>query len=152
MSKNNNKSPRVRVAGMIIHKDKLLLVKHVRDGDAYYLLPGGGLEWGETCEQGLIREFEEELSLSIKVGQLIAVNESISPDNKRHIVHLTFKAFLKGKQRLKVNHDKRLKGADWVDQKQFKSILFYPEIRTHLFNIWQKKSKGGMNIIKTPWS
>ena len=47
------RSPRIRVAGVLIRGDRILLVRHAREGRTYYLLPGGGLEWGETCAQGL---------------------------------------------------------------------------------------------------
>jgi ADP-ribose pyrophosphatase YjhB (NUDIX family) len=35
-------------------------------------LPGGGINKDETLEQGLIREFEEETGLKVKVGPVIA--------------------------------------------------------------------------------
>lgn len=37
--------------------------------------PGGGLEWGESHAECLIREFQEELSLDIRVGNCVFFND-----------------------------------------------------------------------------
>jgi ADP-ribose pyrophosphatase YjhB (NUDIX family) len=37
--------------------------------------PGGGLEWGEGLADGLRREWQEELSVSIDVNEIYYVNE-----------------------------------------------------------------------------
>ena len=37
--------------------------------------PGGGLEWGESHAECLIREFQEELSLDIRVGDCVFFND-----------------------------------------------------------------------------
>ena len=62
-------------------------------GDArYWLLPGGGVRFGETLAQALVREIHEELALRVGVGRLLAIVESISPepDYPKHVVHLIF--------------------------------------------------------------
>jgi mutator protein MutT len=38
-----------------------------KDFQEYYTFPGGGLENGETPEQGVIREIEEEFGIKVKV-------------------------------------------------------------------------------------
>lgn len=151
MKKTGCQQPRVRVAGMATRGNTILLVNHVRDNQSYYLLPGGGLEWQETLEAGLSREFKEELSLDIKVGKLLCLNQSISPDGKRHIIHVTFRVSINQNQEVHVHVDKRLKGAIWMPVNRFKKIRFYPEIRKNLLSHWQNKNKAGAAIIKTPW-
>ena len=64
----NARCPRIRVAGVVTRRGRILLVEHERAGRRYHLLPGGGLEWGETCAAGLAREFLEEVSLRVRVG------------------------------------------------------------------------------------
>ena len=44
------KEPRIRVSGILTKDDKILFVKHRKKGEEYYLLPGGGVDFGETFE------------------------------------------------------------------------------------------------------
>ena len=56
-----------RYQGAIIRDHHLLLIKQTEhaSGRSYWLLPGGGLEFGETLEQGLVRELQEEAGLTV---------------------------------------------------------------------------------------
>ena len=63
---------RTRVAGIIFMQDGIALmhrtnVKKRNDYQEYYTFPGGGLEEGETEEEGTIREIKEELGINVKV-------------------------------------------------------------------------------------
>ncbi|QUW20294.1 NUDIX domain-containing protein [Sporosarcina sp. Marseille-Q4063] len=58
---------RNRGSSIIIENNKVALIKRVRDGQTYYVFPGGGIESGETAEQAAIRETFEELGVIIKV-------------------------------------------------------------------------------------
>ena len=57
----------VRVYGLLIHDDKLLVSDEHIKGMDITKLPGGGLEFGEGTIDCLIREFKEELNLDIEV-------------------------------------------------------------------------------------
>ena len=60
----------ITVKGIVIYNKKILLMKRVRpssDGLGYWELPGGGLEYGETPNQALIRELKEETGLTIDI-------------------------------------------------------------------------------------
>ena len=47
--------PRVRVAGILIEDDKILLIEHLKKDKRYWLVPGGGVDWGESTAEALIR-------------------------------------------------------------------------------------------------
>ena len=49
--------------------------------DIYYTIPGGHVEEGETPEQAVIREIEEELNINIEIEQLLI--EMYNEDLKR---------------------------------------------------------------------
>lgn len=61
------KSFNVRVYGILIHDDKLLVSDEFIKGMHITKLPGGGLEFGEGTIECLIREFKEELDLAVEV-------------------------------------------------------------------------------------
>ena len=72
---------RVRVCGILIQNDKILLVKHQHLGATGILWapPGGGMEYGESATEALKREFNEETGLSIEVVQFLFVHEYLDP-------------------------------------------------------------------------
>jgi 8-oxo-dGTP diphosphatase len=56
----------VRIYGILIHENKVLLADEMIRGNKITKFPGGGLEFGEGTKECLIREFREELDLEIK--------------------------------------------------------------------------------------
>lgn len=58
---------KTRVRAIIIDKDRILLIKRVKKTSVYWVLPGGGLEEGETHEETAIRECKEELGVDVSV-------------------------------------------------------------------------------------
>jgi len=82
---------RVRICGILIEDDKILLVKHRSIGKhgTLWAPPGGGLQFGERAEDCLQREFEEETGLEIKVGPYLFTHEFLQPP--LHAIELYFK-------------------------------------------------------------
>ena len=70
-----------RVAGICVQNGKVLLQKPTND--TAYAFPGGHVEFGETNEETLIREFEEEIGADIRVGELKWVAEVFFPWGSR---------------------------------------------------------------------
>jgi ADP-ribose pyrophosphatase YjhB (NUDIX family) len=87
-----DEKPTIRVAGLLIHQGSILMVEQGRGDDRYWLLPGGGVRFGETLSDALRRELREELGMRVGVQRLVAIVESISPDPDyaKHVVHLVF--------------------------------------------------------------
>jgi 8-oxo-dGTP pyrophosphatase MutT (NUDIX family) len=62
----------VRVRLVIVDAGQVALIRRCRGGHTYYVLPGGGIEPGETVEAAAHREAMEELGVEIALGELMA--------------------------------------------------------------------------------
>ena len=69
------KRQRVAAYGVARRDDGVLLVRASSDTGVpgTWWLPGGGLEFGETPEECLVREFMEETALEVRVRRLLDV-------------------------------------------------------------------------------
>lgn len=61
---------RIRSAVIIEENDKILLIKRVKEGQTYFVFPGGQVERGETFEQAAIREALEEIGVIVELEEL----------------------------------------------------------------------------------
>jgi ADP-ribose pyrophosphatase YjhB (NUDIX family) len=66
-----------RVAGILIHNGKVLLQHPLNDPS--YAFPGGHVNFGETSQEALVREFHEEVAADIVSGRLLWIIEAFFP-------------------------------------------------------------------------
>jgi 8-oxo-dGTP diphosphatase len=127
-------APRVRVAALIHWQNRILLCRQEKPGKEYWLLPGGGVDGGETLDGALRRELDEELGLreSFPLEGPIAVAESIAPDwraGDRHIVHIVFGADLSHRSLEDVEtNDAAVRGARLFSLDELEDIVMHPPI------------------------
>jgi 8-oxo-dGTP diphosphatase len=95
---------RVRVSGICVLEDRLLLVKHRGLGKAgtFWAPPGGGMHFGESATDALVREFREETGLDVEVKRYLCVNEYLG--NPLHAVELFFEVGIQSGELL-TGHD-----------------------------------------------
>jgi len=106
---NQNKFPRgVEIVGSsIIEKDdkKILLTRSPKWSNKW-TFPGGHIEAGETIQQAILREAEEEVGLKLKPIAIIAFGELIgSKDFHRPAHFIYFDLLCKTKDSIEVNLD-----------------------------------------------
>ncbi len=85
---NSERQPRLRVGVLVRREDNILLVCHRKGDRRYWMLPGGGLQWGETLAVCGEREVREETGLQVEAGRLLFVTETIDPSGNRHIINM----------------------------------------------------------------
>ena len=69
----------VRAYGVLIVNERILLMQESYKGVKMTKLPGGGLEFGEGLKQCVIREFQEELGMDIKIDHHIYTTDFFQP-------------------------------------------------------------------------
>lgn len=124
------------VLGVIKHSNKLLVSKgYDKSKDQeFYRCIGGGIEFCETSENALKREFKEEINIDIKIGDFLGISENIFTYEGKdaHELVLFYEAFIDDKdykeKYLRVEEGEESE-AEWIDIERFKNgeFILYPE-------------------------
>lgn len=128
---------RTRAVAIILHEGKVLLMHRNRKGFDYYVFPGGGVEAGETVEEAVVREVEEETCLKIRLDRCLYYHDYNDESDQYYYLC----EYLSGIPKLGEANEKesmRKNGQNiyepiWVDVCRLKKMLVYPlEIRDWL--------------------
>lgn len=80
--------PYVGVGAVIVHEDRVVLVKRRYEPLAgRWSIPGGAVETGETLEACVAREMAEETGFVVDVGPVIEVVDRITHDEAGRVVY-----------------------------------------------------------------
>ena len=84
--------PRVIVEGVCLERGKILLVKGSRGlTKGRWSLPGGFLRFGETPQEGLIRELKEELNVKARIEELLDVKAKLGEKSRLHWIMIFYR-------------------------------------------------------------
>ena len=140
------KEPRIRVSGILKKDDKILFVKHRKKGEEYYLLPGGGVDFGETFETALKREFLEEVNINISVDKLCIISEGVDPKGGKHIINLVFLVdYVSGE--IVLPDEERIVGIEYLEVTNLNDYIIYPNIKKEL----KKNSFDNISYLGNIW-
>lgn len=125
------------VGAFIVSNDGYLLLGHSASGGVYpdyVIVPGGGLEEGESKHEALIREILEETSLDIRDAQIELVNDTESGQSEktlrggeRVLVHMSFNDF--HVRMSKAVADLPLKAGDDFAEPQWVAVRDLPNLK-----------------------
>lgn len=131
----NSQKPIDVVAALLIKSDRILVTqrKASDSNGGYWEFPGGKVEAGESLEQALVREIQEELEMPIQVKNLIDSHEMKTPTGKWIRLNL-FATEAQSDQFVLNEHD----DAKWVTVQELQHVGFIPGNRLFLeaINRW----------------
>ena len=105
----------IRAGGVIIHSNKVLTHKDVNKD--HYCLPGGRIEIGESSEQTIKREIQEELGKRIEIQDYIATIENFfEMENKNyHELYFLYKIEFIDEKDKRIDHTMHnVEGKDYL--------------------------------------
>jgi 8-oxo-dGTP diphosphatase len=130
--------PRIRVSAILRWEGRLLLCRHEKGGRSYWLLPGGGVNSGESLVDALHRELLEEVGIEdeLPVEGPVAIVDSIAPVRsfaQKHVVHIIFSADLSGRSLEKAtSKDAAVRGHRLFTVTELEEIVLHPPIQRFL--------------------
>ncbi len=134
--------PRIRVSAVLRREGRILLIRQEKPGKEYWLLPGGGVESGESLADALHREFAEELGIDdrLPLEGPVAIVDSIAPPrsfNRKHVVHIIFAGDLGGRSLEAVtSQDAAVRGHRLFSVADLDGVVLHPPIQRFLRR-WQ---------------
>ena len=133
--------PRIRVSVILRREGRILLVRQEKPGREYWLLPGGGVNAGESLVDALRREVAEEVGLSedFPFEGPVAIADSIAPPGApaKHVVHIIFAGDL---ERHSLEHatssDRAVRNHRLFELEEITELTLHPPIHRFLAR-WQ---------------
>ena len=120
----------------------MLLCRHEKRGKSYWLLPGGGVNYGESLRSALQRELLEECGIEedLPLEGPVAVVDSIAPEpafRAKHVVHIIFAGYLGGRSLEAVtSQDAAVRGHRLFGADELAGLPLHPPIQRFLAR-WQ---------------
>jgi 8-oxo-dGTP diphosphatase len=130
--------PRIRVSAILRWSGRILLCRHEKGERSYWLLPGGGVNSGESLVDALHRELKEEVGVQdeLPVEGPVAIVDSIAPVRsfaQKHVVHIIFAADLSGRSLERVtSQDAAVHGHRLFAVTELDDVVLHPPIQRFL--------------------
>lgn len=126
---------RVSCKAVIVRDQSVLLIEcQDPEGEDYFILPGGGMEAGESVHEALRRECREEIGAEIIPGPLLCLRDyiprkGVEPDKHEQQLELMFACSLKEGQKPAngASPDAAQTGICWIELEDLPLIRLYPE-------------------------
>jgi ADP-ribose pyrophosphatase YjhB (NUDIX family) len=115
-----------------------LLCRHEKPGKEYWLLPGGGVNSGESLVDALHRELREEVGIDeeLTFEGPVALADSIAPRRSfaaKHVVHIIFAGDLSGRSLERVtSKDAAVRGHRLFRLDEIEDVVVHPPIQRFL--------------------
>ena len=123
-----------RVCAMLIHDGKILAMHDERS--PYFYLPGGRVHMGETAEQAVIREVEEELNITPKIVRPLWLNQAFFTEDVDHLnyheiciyflMDITKTGLLEKGERFTLYEGHHVHDFEWLAFERLQNEYFYP--------------------------
>lgn len=142
--RSGNRKFNYRVCAMMISDGKILAMQDERS--PYYYLPGGRVAMGETAENAVIREVQEELGVTARIARPLWLNQAFfteDVDNLEYhelciyyLMDITETDLLSRGNQFTFREGNRTHSFEWLEFERLKDAYFYPLfLKKDIFNL-----------------
>lgn len=127
---NQQKQQKITACAFLHKEGKLLTAKRAMTKSflpGVYELVGGHVEFGETLEECLIREFREELHIDIVVGNIFYAFTYLENGNTNHVVEVEFFAKMQDEIQPIILNPEDHSEYHWITQEEIDKYNFTEE-------------------------
>jgi|SRR3989338_1057993 len=129
-----DQKPRVTSAVLVVKDGKYLLAERNKENyNGYWIIPGGGVNFGEPLQDAAIREIKEETNLDVEIIKKIGYKEVINVPGNYHSIVFFFLA--------KPKHSD-IEAKDDVSSAKFFTIEEIKQLKTAESVEWALKEAG----------
>lgn len=132
--KTENEKFNYRVCAVIISNGEILAMHDERS--PYFYLPGGRVKMGETAEQAVVREVEEELYITPKIIRPLWLNQAFFREDvdglNYHelciyfLMDISHTELLKKGKKFSLQEGRHQHDFEWLALNRLKNEYFYP--------------------------
>ena len=144
------KHPLVGVGGVVIHRNRVLLIRRGSEPlKGEWSIPGGMLELGEELAAGAQRELKEETGLDVEPLECILVFDRIMRKGKRVKYHYVIVDYLCRRKRGRLRPASDVVDARWVrreDLPRYQLTDMAPALILRAFELMGSRNRGGKDI------
>ncbi len=133
--KAGNQKFNYRVCAMILSGTRILAMRDERS--PYYYLPGGRVTLGETAQQAVIREVQEELGITPRIIRPLWLNQAFFTEDVDHLQYhelciyylmdVSDTGLMDRGDQFVCKEGQRMHRFEWLDFSRLKDEYFYPK-------------------------
>jgi 8-oxo-dGTP diphosphatase len=119
---------RQRSAAIILRENNILMIHRRKAGKEYFVLPGGGVDPGETPEIAVIRELQEETSLDGTIEQALPkFNDETGDEHFNFICSAVGEPqFAPDSPEAKRNSPENFYEFEWIEKSRIADLTIFP--------------------------
>ncbi|MDO8490350.1 MAG: alpha/beta hydrolase [bacterium] len=137
---------RKRAGAIIVRDGKILLIYRKKNDREYYIIPGGGVQEGESFEQAVVREAREEVVLDVTIEKLFCAYSDERSDQQYFVC-----AYSAGEPTIgdiqEFDNSTNTHRLEWIPIKELSGIALYPpEVQKSIIDSFEN---GGVDAPYT---